>query len=143
MKRLLGWLLLFAILLTSLSSCAFLTDTMDEEESFVQAEQMLLALSEKRTEDATLLMHPAAPAENMERFIEQMADYLDGRTATNMQISSVSLNYSAGTDGKSKEEQILYEVTLDDTSLIYVDTTYLLEEDAKGFTAFTIILGVW
>jgi hypothetical protein len=60
-----------------------------------------------------------------------------------MQVSGVSMNYSAGTDGKAKEEQILYEVTLDDTSLIYVDTTYLIEEDAKGFTAFAIIFGVW
>ena len=143
MKRFFSWLLLFAILLTSLSSCAFLTDTMDEEESFIEAEQMLLALSEKRTEDALALMHPDAPAENLERFIVQMADYLNGRAVLEMQVSGVSINYSAGTDGKAKEEQILYEVTLDDTSLIYVDTTYLIEEDAKGFTAFTIIFGVW
>ncbi len=143
MKRFFSWLLLFFILLASLSSCAFLTDTMDEEESFIEAEQMLLALSEKRTEDALALMHPDAPAENLERFIVQMADYLNGRAVLEMQVSGVSMNYSAGTDGKAKEEQILYEVTLDDTSLIYVDTTYLIEEDAKGFTAFTIIFGVW
>ena len=143
MKRLFGLLLFFSILLTSLSSCAALTDAMDEEESFVQAEQMLLALSEKRTEDALALMHPDAPAKNLERFIVQMADYLNGRAVLEMQVSGVSMNYSAGTDGKAKEEQILYEVTLDDTSLIYVDTTYLIEEDAKGFTAFTIIFGVW
>ena len=143
MKQFFSWLFLFTLLITSLSSCAALTDAMDDEESFFQTEQMLLALSEKRTEDALALMHPDAPAENLERFIVQMADYLNGRAVLEMQVSGVSMNYSAGTDGKAKEEQILYEVTLDDTSLIYVDATYLIEEDAKGFTAFTIIFGVW
>ncbi len=146
MKRWCCIALAVLVLLGCLFSCDFLqdlTDTLEESaRSPLKVEEMLAALSESRIEDAKALLHPQEPAEGLDASIEQMAAYLDGRKAVSMALEGINVNTSVGTSGRSEQEDVLYRITLDDSTVLYVNAVYLSDGDGSGFSSFRLVLGV-
>ncbi len=144
MKKLICSALILLILLSSLTACNF-TQTVsgiltDSAESTPKVEEMMLALAENRQSDAIALMHPQV-ADNSEAAIAQMSDYLDGRKVSSLEANSVNINNSVGTSGKSKEEQVIYRVTLTDNTVIFLNVVHLSDNGREGFTSFQLVLG--
>ena len=146
MKKLFCIGLSILTLLICITSCDFsqvITDFMgDTAESSDETAKMLAALSENRINDAKALMHPHGAPVNSDSALKQMADYLSGLEAESISVSGLSVNFSAGTSGKARQEEVLYEVLLSDSSVIYVNAVYLSDDDCDGFTSFTLVLGI-
>ena len=81
-------------------------------------------------------------AKDFDDAISQMSDYIDGREVTSMELININVNTSTGTSGKSREEQVVYKVTLDDNDVIYLNVDYLSNNEGTGFTSFQLVLGV-
>ena len=45
-------------------------------------------------------------------------------------------------DGKARQEQVAYQVTLTDGSVIYLNVVYLSNTAGAGFVSFQLVLGV-
>ena len=101
---------------------------------------MLTALAEDHNSEAKALMHPKA-AENADAAIAQMNAYLSGREVGAVEQKSINVKSSAGTAGKSKQEQVVYQVTMNDGDVIYLNVLYLSDKDGEGFTSFQLVLG--
>jgi hypothetical protein len=145
MKRLIGFALVLVLLLGCMTACNF-TQNMSgalagETEAAPKVEEMMKALAEDRISDAKALMHPQV-AETSDNAIAQMSDYLAGREVSAMELRSISVNTSAGTSGKSRQERVAYQVTLTDGAVIYLNVVYFSNNDGKGFSAFQLVLGV-
>ena len=145
MKRLIGFALVLVLLLGCMTACNF-TQNMagalaGETEAAPKVEEMMKALAEDRISDAKALMHPQV-AEKSDNAIAQMSDYLAGREVSAMELRSISVNTSAGTSGKSRQERVAYQVTLTDGAVIYLNVVYFSNNDGNGFSAFQLVLGV-
>ena len=145
MKRMICLALILLALVSCLAGCNF-TQNMagalaGEAEATPKVEEMMLALSENKVTDAKALMHPSV-AENADAPIAQMAAYLAGRKSTSMELKNINVNTSAGTSGKTRQEQVAYQVTLTDGTVIYLNVVYLSNTAGAGFASFQLILGV-
>jgi hypothetical protein len=69
-----------------------------------------------------------------------LADYIDGRKAESVEVTSININTSTGTGGKVREEQVSYEVTLTDGEVISLNVVYLSDNQGEGFSVFQIVL---
>ncbi|MEE0945987.1 MAG: hypothetical protein U0M42_04055 [Acutalibacteraceae bacterium] len=133
------------ILVSCLSACNF-TNNMSgalagEAECKMKVEEMLSALSENRLSDAKSLMHPEV-RENADTAIAQMSDYLVGKEVTLVEQKDISVTNSSGTSGKTKEEKVVYQLTLSDGDVIFLNVYYFSNKNGIGFASFQIVLGV-
>lgn len=145
MKKLVCFVLVQLALLSCLTACNF-TQNMSgafagEAESTSKVEEMMMALAENRASDAKTLMHPQV-AEKTDAAIAQMSDYLVGREVSSMELRSIGVNTSTGTSGKTRQEQVAYQVTLADGAVIYINVVYLSNNAGTGFASFQLVLGV-
>lgn len=145
MKKIVGYILVLMVLLSSLTACTFTQNAsgalVKNAESSKKIEKMMSALAEENITDAQSLMHPES-TKDFDDAIFQMSDYIDGREVTSMELININVNTSTGTSGKSREEQVVYKVTLDDNDVIYLNADYLSNNAGTGFTSFQLVLGV-
>jgi hypothetical protein len=72
--------------------------------------------------------------------LERLADYIDGRKAESVEVTSIGINTFTGTGGKSRQEEISYEVKLDDGDSVSLNVVYLSDNQGEGFSVFQIVL---
>ncbi len=145
MKKIICSVLVLLVLLGCLTACNF-TQNMSgaiagEAEATPKVEEMMAALADDNTSDAKALLHPQV-AETSDNAITQMSAYLAGRTASAMELKSININTSTGTAGKTRQEQVTYQVTLTDGAVIFLNVVYLSNNQGTGFASFQIVLGV-
>ena len=145
MKKLICWVLVLMVVLTCLLSCTFSQNLSGsfagEAESTAKVEEMMTALAENRLSDAKSLMHPQA-AEKSDAAIDQMSSYIDCRKVDSMELTSINVNSSTGTNGETREEKVTYQVALDDGVVIHLNVVYLSDNDGTGFSSFQLVIGV-
>jgi hypothetical protein len=128
-----------------LTACNFTSSMLDAAGGKLQAtskvEDMMTAMAENRLEDAKALMHPTAAGKSVDP-IAQMSAFLVGRKVTNMQQTTINVNTSTGTSGKTRQESASFQVKLDDGTTIHLAVTYLSNKAGEGFTSFQLVLGV-
>lgn len=143
MKKSISLILVLLLLLGCFTSCGISTLFSDaisgDSEATPKVEEMITALAEKDLSKAKELMHPQV-ADESDDDIERMSDYLDGRDAESVKVTNISINTSTGTSGKVREEQITYEVALEDGEVISLNVVYLSNKDGKGFYSFGIVI---
>ena len=145
MKKVICTFLTIIIVISAMTACNF-TQNMSgqsagEAEADLKVKEMMTALTEKRTLDAQKLIHPQA-LENSDVVIAQMIDYLSGRKMESIEQKNINVSTSTGTFGKSVQEQVVYQVTLTDGNIIYLNVLYLSNSEGSGFASFQIVLGV-
>lgn len=145
MKKKICFVLVLLVLLSSLTACNFTQNISgamaDKAESTPKVEEMMTALAQNSASDAKNLMHPQV-SERSDDAITQMSAYLDGREFSSIELKSINVNVSTGTSGKSRQEQVTYQVTLTDGAVIYLNVVYLSDNGGTGFTSFQLVLGV-
>ena len=145
MKKLICLSLVLTVLFFCMTACNFTQNVSGsiagKAEFTPKVEEMMKALAEKRTEDAKALMHPQV-AETSDQAIAQMIDYLDGREVSAMQLTSINVRTTAGTSGKTRQEQVAYQVNLNDGAIIYINAVYFSDDTGTGFSSFQLVLGV-
>ena len=145
MKKLFCVVLVMLMLAFCLSACSVNKNVSGalagDSEAAAKVTEMMAALSENRTSDAAELMHPSKK-ENVDPAITQMYEYLAGRTANNIELININVQNSTGTEGKVRQEQTAYKVTLSDGAVIYSNVIYLSNNAGTGFTSFQLVLGV-
>ena len=145
MKKIICHVLIMLVLLSCLTSCNFTQKASGalagKAEATPKTEEMMTALAENRTSDAKALLHPKA-SESSDNAIAQMNSYLAGRETKSIELQSINVNSSAGTSGKTREEQVTYRVTLNDDTVISVNAVYLSDNQGSGFSSFQLVLGV-
>ncbi len=143
MKKSISLILVFLLLLGSFTACDITTNFSDalsgKAESTPKVEEMLSALAENDMSAAEALLHPQI-ADDSDDMLERLADYIDGRKAESVEVTSVSINTSTGTGGKSRQEEISCEVKLDDGDSVALNVVYLSDNQGEGFTVFQIVL---
>ena len=110
-------------------------------ESTEKVEQMLQALADGDTQTALTLMHPES-VDRAEDRIDQMSDFLAGRTVTEMNRMGLRVNTSTGTAGKVRQEATNFQVILEDGTEIHIAATYCSNKAGEGFVSFQLVLGV-
>lgn len=145
MKKMICFSLVIVFLLAGMSACNLSQNVSgyiaDKAEATPKVEEMLRALAEKRTEDAKELMHPQV-AGTSDHAVAQMIDYLDGREVSAMQLTNINVRTTAGTSGKTRQEQVAYQVNLNDGTIIYINAVYFSDDTGTGFSSFQLVLGV-
>jgi hypothetical protein len=144
MKKMIS-ILLLAVMVLSLTACNF-TQNMSgimagDAEATAKVEEMMVNMAEKRTADAKALMHPEVAGKS-DAPIAQMIAYLAGRKVSSMEQKSINVHTSTGSSGKARQEQVAYQVTLTDGSVIYLNVVYLSNTAGAGFVSFQLVLGV-
>ncbi len=144
MKKLFCATLILFVLLSCLTACNFTKNTSGEfageAEATPKVEEMMTALAESNTDAAKAFMHPEV-VERSDNAIAQISNYLSGRGATAINMKSINVKTSTGTSGKTRQEQVAYQVTLNDDEVIYLNVTYLSNDSGTGFLSFQIVLG--
>lgn len=144
MKRLLCFTLVLLPLLGCLAACNFSQNASGAMENLAEskpaAEQMLAALSQGNKAQSKELMHP--DAKDADNGIDQIIAYLAGRKASVIEVQNVNVTTSAGTSGKTRQEQVSYKVTLSDNTVVYVSAVHLSNKAGTGFVSFQLVLGV-
>ena len=145
MKKLICITLVLLVTLGALTSCNFTQNSSGAlagaAEATPKVEEMMTALAESRTEDAKVLMHPEV-AEKSDAAIAQLVAFLSGRNASSMEQKNINVSSSTGTSGKTRQENVVYRVTLTEGEVIYLNVTYLSDNGGTGFLSFQIVLGV-
>ena len=145
MKKLICLSLVLTVLFFCMTACNFTQNVSGsiagKAEATPKVEEMLRALAEKRTEDAKELMHPQV-ADTSDHAVAQMIDYLDGREVSAMQLTNINVRTTAGTSGKTRQEQVAYQVNLNDGAIIYINAVYFSDDTGTGFSSFQLVLGV-
>ncbi len=145
MKKVVCAVLVFGVLISCLASCAFTEKIVAEIEEKSQATpkvtEMMEALAENRTSDASALLHPDAP-ESSDNAITQMSIYLAGRETESIELKNLDMNSSGGIKDRKREEQGTYQVTLNDGTVLSVNMVYVSDSTGSGFTSFQLVLGV-
>lgn len=143
MKKSISVILVVTVLLCCFTSCDITANFSDalsgKAESTPKVEEMLLALAENDMSAAESLLHPQI-ADDSGDMLERLAEYIDGRKAESVEVTSVGINTSTGTGGKSRQEEISYEVKLDDGDSVSLNVVYLSDNQGEGFTVFQIVL---
>ena len=145
MKKIICFTLVLLVLLGCLTACNF-TQNMSgaaagDAEATPKVEKMMVALADDNTSDAKALLHPQV-AETSDNAVTQMSAYLAGRKASAIELKSININTSTGTAGKTRQEQVTYQVTLTDSSVIFLNVVYLSNNQGAGFASFQVVLGV-
>lgn len=145
MKKLISFALVLLVLLGCLTACNF-TQNMSgaiasEVEATPKVEEMMAALAVDSTSDAKSLMHSQI-AEVSDDAITQMSAYIAGRKVSAMELVGVNVNTSTGASGTTRQEQLVYQVTLTDGAVIHLNVVYLSNNQGTGFTSFQLVLGV-
>ena len=139
MKKSISFILVVTVLLCCFTSCGIASDFADAIEGKAEAtpkvEEMMEALSSGNISDALELMHPLAD-DDSEEAISKIIEYIDGRESKSIEVVSLSINTSTGTGGKVREEQVSYEVTLEDDESVTVNVVYREDNQGEGFYAF-------
>jgi len=145
MRKVIPFLFVLLVLISCLTACTFTQSRAGllagDAESASLAEEMMAAMAEGCKSDAIALMYPELAVEAEDKIL-QMIDYLDGRHVDAMEQKSINVNTSTGTSGKARQEQVVYEVTLDDGDVIFINTVYLSDSDGEGFISFQLVLGI-
>ncbi|MGM9668920.1 MAG: hypothetical protein ACI3VZ_04095 [Faecousia sp.] len=145
MKKLICFVLVPLVLLSCLTACNFTKNISgaltEEAESAPKVEEMMTALAENRASDAKSLMHPQV-TENADAAIAQMCDYLAGREISSMEQRNINVHTSTGTSGRTRQEQMTYQVTLNDGTVFYLNAVYFSDAAGSGFVAFQLVLGL-
>ena len=144
MKRIFCLAIVLVVLVGCFASCD-LAESMQgivnavgsKVESGPKVEEMMDAMSEGRKSDAKELLHPDV-ADDSDKAIDQMSAFLADRKVEQMELKSVNLN----TSNKGNQEEVVYEITLDDGDIFYVKAVYLSNDDGEGFTDFQFVLGM-
>ena len=106
-----------------------------------KVEEMMQALAENRASDAKALLHPQK-AEQAEAALTQLSAYLAGRKADALEQININIKTFSGASGKTRQEQVSYQVTLTDGAVIYLNVVYLSDNAGTGFSSFQLVLGV-
>ncbi len=145
MKKLICGGLVVLVLLSCLAGCNVTRNVSGPITKDAQAtqkvEEMLAILAENRIEDAMDYMHPQV-SETSEEGIVQVSDYLSGRKAESVELKNINITNSTGTAGKVRQEEVIYQVVLDDEEVIYLNVCYFSDNDGEGFSSFQVVLGV-
>lgn len=143
MKRLISLALVLLLMIGCMASCDLLNSAMgkfeEKAESSLKVEEMLSALSQKRIDDAKRLMHPSVSDTTA---LDGLAEYLNGRTVTAMQLVGINIKSEVGTNGNVSTEELSYKTTLSDGSIIYVSSVYVSNNSGVGFTSFSMSMGI-
>ena len=144
MKKIISFALVLA-LFVCLTACNFTQNKSGalagEAEATPKVKEMMAALADDKTSNAKALMHPKV-AETSDDAIAQMSAYLAGQKARAVEQKDIKVHTSTGTNGKTREEQVTYQVTLTDGSVIYLNVVYLSNDQGTGFSSFQLVLGV-
>lgn len=145
MKKIVCFSLVLLVLVGCLTGCN-LTQTLldnfeDKSDGVAKAEELISALSENRIDDAKAFIHPNT-AHKSDDAIAQICEYLEGRKAESVELISFEVNTSVGTSGKTRQEQLSFQVKLDDGDSFFVNALYLSDTEGTGFSSFQLILGV-
>ena len=145
MKKIICFILVLTALLGCLTACSFTQNISgalaDTAEATPKAKEMLTALADRSTSGAKALLHPQV-AETSDAAIDQMCVYLAGRQASAVALQSISINTSTGTAGKATQENVVYQVTLTDGGVFFLNAVYLSNSQGAGFISFQIVLGI-
>ena len=129
------------MLVLALTSCNFnISGSILDATSTPKVEAMMEALADGDLASAKALLHPSIT--DGEANLIQMADYLDGREVSSLEVIGKNLTSSVGSGGNMIREQVNYEVTLADSTVIYLTTVYLSNDAGAGFVSFQMILGM-
>ena len=143
MKKSISFILVVTVLLCCFTSCDITANFSDalsgKAESTPKVEEMLSALAENDISAAESLLHPQI-ADDSGDMLERLADYIDGRKAESVEVTSIGINTFTGTGGKSRQEEISYEVKLDDGDSVSLNVVYLSDNQGESFTVFQIVL---
>ena len=145
MKKIICFGLVLLALFGCLTACNFTQNLSGaiagKAEATPKVEEMMAALADDNTSDAKALLHPKV-AETSDNAIAQMSTYLAGRKASAIELISININSSAGTAGKTRQEQVGYQVTLTDGAVVFLNAVYLSDNQGTGFASFQVVLGV-
>ncbi len=145
MKKLICFVLTLAVLCSCLTACSFTKNLSGafagEAEATPKVKQMMTALATNNISEAKALLHPEA-AETSDAAIEQMSAFLDGREVDSMEQENIKVNTSTGTSGKTRQEQVVFRVTLTDGAVIYLNVFYYSDKSGTGFISFQLVLGI-
>lgn len=145
MKKTIWFALLILSIVSCFTACNFTTNIMDstknKAESTPHVEEMMSAIVEKRVSDAKSLLHPQAN-ENTDDAIEQMVNYVNGRTVSSMELLNIKVSTSKGTSGQMRQEQVAYQVVMADGEIFYLNAVYVIGDEGNGFASFQLVLGI-
>ena len=145
MKKIIFFALVLLILLGCLTACNVAQNMSGaiagEAEAAPKVEEMMAALADDNASDAKALLHPQV-AESSDSAIAQMSAYLAGRKASAIELKNIHISNSTGTAGKVRQEQLVYQVTLTDGAVIFLNVVYLSNNQGAGFASFQVVLGV-
>ena len=106
-----------------------------------EVEAVLQALSDGKIDEAATHFHPNV-AEKSDDALEQMRDYLNGRSVSELTQQGFRVNTSTGTAGKVRQEAVTMKVVLEDGTVCYLSATRRADNDGEGFVSFQLVLGV-
>ena len=145
MKKTICLTFVILAIISCLTACNFTTNISgamkDNAESAPKAEEMMSLMAENRALEAKALLHPQAN-EKADDALEQMIIYIRGRSINSMELVNINISSSTGTSGIIRQEQVSYQVVLDDGEIVYLNTVYLSNNASKGFVSFQLVLGV-
>lgn len=143
MKKSVSLILVLVLMLGCFASCDLAENFADAVEGKAEAtpkvEEMMVAIAEDNMSDAKALLHPQI-ADDSDDALNRLVEFIDGRKTESIEVTSISINTSAGTGGKSRQEQVSYDVELDDGEVITVSVVYLSDNQGDGFTSFQVVL---
>jgi hypothetical protein len=138
-------LALVIVILTALCSCSLIDDMKaafsGDAESAKKVTEMMTALCEGRSDDASALLHPEA-ADGADNDIENMINYIGGRQVVDMKLSGYHINAYASVSGSTKEEEYVYRLEMSDGEILHVNAVYRSNNNGVGFSSFRFIHGV-
>ena len=144
MKKLISLTLILSVLIACVTSCELvnsMTGALEESaESSAKVMEMLSALSEERIDDAKRMLHPCVSDDDVA--LEQLTEYIKGRTVVSMIIMGINIRNEVGTNGNVATEELSYKTTLSDGTIIYVSSVYVSDNSGVGFTSFRIGFGI-
>ena len=142
-----------AVMCLLMAGCNFNTNFSDgginlaQMEAKPQLEQMLNALAAKDMDAALALMHPsvvdnAQKKENVKAMLQQMMNFVDGRTFQALSQQSLNVKNSVGTAGSVKQETATFRVTFGTAEVCYLTVTSVTQAGKTGFVSYQLVLGV-
>ncbi len=146
MKKLICVTLLVFMMLGCLTACNFnfntnLGGSLGNAASDEKVDEMMAALTENDISAAKSLLHPERSAD-ADKSLEQIADFLNGRSVASKLRMNVNITTSTGTAGKTVQEQTAYRVSLNDGTVVYLNAVYLTTDAGEGFVSFQLVLGL-
>ena len=141
-KRIFSYLILLSLCFC-LTACTFTRSGVlaGDATSTPKVEEMMGALAEQKISEAKTLMHSQV-AEMSGEIIEELIVYLNGRRVSSLKQTNISKMKLLSSSNNEQKEQITYQVTLSDDTVIYLNSTYLSSDTESGFTVFYFIVGV-